>query len=125
MSNTTNKPKETGWADGTSEHPHIWLRYATQFTTGGRIHTIEIGIPVPLGASAETREQLIREAEVGMDQLAQHIEGHVVRMIEREGTIPASSLPSTPPLPSQSTIQSALPSRPTGKPPVAPTAPVP
>src|SRR5712691_2768467 len=89
MSNTTNKPKETGWADGTSEHPHIWLRYATQFTTGGRIHTLEIGIPVPLGASAETRAQLIREAEIGMDQLSSYVENRVTNML------PHNQRPST------------------------------
>src|SRR6266567_9585332 len=83
MSNTTNKSKETAWTDGASEHPQIWLRYATQFTTGGRTHTLEIGIPVPLGASAETRAQLIREAEIGMDQLSSYVESRVTNMLQR------------------------------------------
>ncbi len=60
----------------TGEHdtPYIWLRYSTQFTTGGRAHTIEMEIPVPVGASAEQREQLIREAEAGIEQLYRQIE---------------------------------------------------
>ena len=62
---------------------HIWLRYATQFTMNGRSVTVEMGIPVPLGASAETREQLICEAEEGMEQLSSHIEGRVGSMVQR------------------------------------------
>jgi hypothetical protein len=60
----------------TGEHdtPYIWLRYSMQFTTGGRAHTIEMEIPVPVGASAEQREQLIREAEAGIEQLYRQIE---------------------------------------------------
>src|ERR1700736_3757935 len=60
----------------TGEHdtPYIWLRHSTQFTTGGRTHTIEMEIPVPVGASAEQREQLIREAEAGIEQLYRQIE---------------------------------------------------
>ena len=53
--------------DGTGQH--IWLRYSTQYSKDGRTHTIEMGIPVPVGASAETREKLLREAEMGMSQL--------------------------------------------------------
>jgi hypothetical protein len=62
---------------------HIWLRYATQFTMNGRSVTVEMGIPVPLGASAEIRERLIREAEEGMEQLSSHIEGRVGSMVQR------------------------------------------
>ena len=49
--------------------PYIWLRYATQFSKDGQTHTIEMSIPIPLGASPERREALIREAEAGMNQL--------------------------------------------------------
>ena len=48
---------------------HIWLRYATQYSKDGQTHTIEMSIPVPLGANAEQREELFREAETGMNQL--------------------------------------------------------
>ena len=56
------------------EGQYIWLRYSTQFTRGGQPHTIEMEIPVPVGASAEQREHLIREAEAGIEQLYRQIE---------------------------------------------------
>ena len=68
---------------GTDSNPHIWLRYTTQFSAGGRTHTIEMGIPMPLGASAETREQLIREAEMGMEQLTRRVESRVAQILQR------------------------------------------
>ncbi|MDQ6659365.1 MAG: hypothetical protein M3Z24_00185 [Chloroflexota bacterium] len=79
---------------------HIWLRYATQFQSNGRTHTVEIGIPVPIGASAETRERLIREAEDGLDQLSTHINGRVSNIMQRQQSgqkapAAASSLPAT------------------------------
>ena len=67
--------------------PYIWLRYSTQFTSGGRSHTIEMQIPVPVGASAEQREQLIREAEAGIEQL--------YRQIERRGSQRNQQSPET------------------------------
>jgi hypothetical protein len=42
-----------------------------------------MGIPVPLGASAETREQLIREAEMGMEQLTRRVENRVAQILQR------------------------------------------
>lgn len=59
---------------GEYDGPYIWLRYSTQFTRGGQAHTIEMEIPVPVGASAEQREQLIREAEAGIEQMYRQIE---------------------------------------------------
>jgi hypothetical protein len=67
--------------------PYLWLRYSTQFTSGGRSHTIEMQIPVPVGASAEQREQLIREAEAGIEQL--------YRQIERRGSQRNQQSPET------------------------------
>ncbi len=111
-----NKPEAAG---GTGDHPYIWLRYATQFTAAGRTHTIEMGIPVPLGASAEMRAQLIREAEAGMHQLTSHVESRVNQVLQRnarpQGTTsapttaqapkpaskPPASAPSTQTTPSQ------------------------
>lgn len=87
-----------GKAGGTEGY--IWLRYATQYTLDGRTHTIEMGIPVPLGASAETRERLIREAQVGMDQLAGHVEQHASRLARRQagqGTAPPAKAPNAAP----------------------------
>ncbi len=79
IGNMAARPEVTG--------SHIWLRYATQFTDGKRTHTIDIGIPVPLGASAETRERLIREAEDGMEQLTKHVESRVARMLRGQGQV--------------------------------------
>ncbi len=82
-----SRDKPTG-TDGT---PYIWLRYTTQFTTGGRTHTIEMGIPIPVGASAEVREQLIREAEMGMEQLSRRVEGRVSQMLQRSSRPPEAA----------------------------------
>src|SRR5512142_851244 len=68
---------------GTDGNPYIWLRYTTQFNAGGRTHTIEMGVPVPVGASAELREQLIREAEIGMEQLARRVEHRAAQIAQR------------------------------------------
>ena len=84
-------------SDGTGSH--IWLRYATQFTLNGRNVTVEMGIPVPLGASAETRERLIREAEEGMEQLSNHIEGRIGQMVQRIQQAPTAKQPATTPRP--------------------------
>jgi len=83
----TSRDKPTG-TDGS---PYIWLRYTTQFSTGGRTHTIEMGIPVPVGASAELREQLIREAEMGMDQLSRRVESRVSQMLQRSSRPPETA----------------------------------
>jgi hypothetical protein len=91
--------------DGTTGRPdgagsYIWLRYTTQFQVGERINTIEIGIPVPLGASEETRERLFREATAGMDHLAKHVESHAARVQharQRGSTVPAAKPPAAPP----------------------------
>src|SRR5258707_3866881 len=82
-----SRDKPTG-TDGT---PYIWLRYTTQFTTGGRTHTIEMGIPIPVGASAEVREQLIREAEMGMEQLSRRVESRVSQMLQRSSRPPETA----------------------------------
>jgi hypothetical protein len=76
---------------GTDGNPCIWLRYTTQFSAGGRTHTIEMGIPVPVGASAEMREQLIREAEMGMEQLARRVESRVSQILQRSSRPPETA----------------------------------
>lgn len=73
---------------GTDGNPYIWLRYTTQFNAGGRTHTLEMGVPVPVGASAETREQLIREAEIGMEQLARRVEHRAAQIAQRSARPP-------------------------------------
>ncbi len=72
---------------------HIWLRYGTQFTLNGRTHTIEMSVPMPIGADEEMREQLLREADEGMNQLSEHVENRVAKLLQRaqptQGKIPA------------------------------------
>lgn len=93
---------------------HIWLRYGTQFTLNGRTHTIEMSIPMPIGADEEMREQLLREADAGMQQLSEHVENRVAQMLQRaqpnQGKLPtptplARSSPPTRPasIPAQQT----------------------
>jgi hypothetical protein len=71
---------------------YIWLRYGTQFTMNGRSHTVEMSVPMPIGADEEMREQLLREADAGMNQLAEHVENRVAQMLQRvqptQGKIP-------------------------------------
>ncbi|EFH90667.1 hypothetical protein [Ktedonobacter racemifer] len=80
------------------DNRHIWLRYATEFESGGRRHTLEMGIPMPLGASDQEREQLLNEAEQGLDQLISRIEKRVSRAIPSSvsGNAPGSLRVSTP-----------------------------
>ncbi len=107
--------------DGTTGRPdgagsHIWLRYTTQFSVGERINTIEIGIPVPLGASEEVRERLLREADAGMDQLMKHVDSRAARMQyggHATGTVaakpPTSSAASIPAPTNRPTTPAATP----------------
>jgi DNA-binding transcriptional regulator YiaG len=92
---------------GTDGHPYIWLRYTTQFNAGGRIHTLEMGVPVPVGASAEMREQLIREAEIGMEQLARRVEHRAAQIAQRSTRPPEPqrAQPPTPIRPDQASLQ--------------------
>ena len=113
MDGTTGKPDGAG--------THIWLRYATQFTVGERTHTIEMGIPVPLGASAETRERLFREAEAGIDQLASHVEGRVAQVQKRN--MPMSSAQNISPSSSPKSPVSAPTSASVSKPSSSPASP--
>src|SRR5437867_3539695 len=101
----TSRDKPTG-KDG---NPYIWLRYKTQFSAGGRTHTMEMGIPVPLGASAEMREQLIREAEMGMEQLSRRVESRVAQILQRSSRPPETARTQEPATmrPGQSSLQDA------------------
>ena len=64
--------RTTGKPDGTGSH--IWLHHIMQIRVGERTHTIEMDIPIPIGASADMREQLLNEAESSMEELANRIE---------------------------------------------------
>src|SRR5437899_314387 len=74
---------------------------------GERLHTIEMSIPVPIGASAEMREQLFHEAEAGIDQLARYIENRRDQKSQRsqpaqsQGAAPSTKPPVSTPAPAQ------------------------
>src|SRR5260370_9353298 len=63
--------------------PYIWLRYSTQYSKDGQTHTIEMSVPVPLGASTERREELFREAEAGMNQLVSRFGHRLPQTLQR------------------------------------------
>ncbi len=70
----------------------IRLRYSTQLQINGRTHAIDAEIVMPVGASAELREQLIREADLSVDQLARQIS----RRNSGGTRTPENGRPSTP-----------------------------
>ena len=79
---------------------YIWLRYSTSITIAGRPRTIEIGIPMPIGADEDEREHLLREADAGMNQLTGHVENRIAQMLQRvqptQGNIPAPTPTAKP-----------------------------
>ncbi|GAC1397497.1 MAG: hypothetical protein NVS4B12_07890 [Ktedonobacteraceae bacterium] len=79
---------------------YIWLCYSTSITLAGRTRTIEIGVPMPIGANEEEREQLLREADEGMNQLTGHVENRIAQMLQRiqptQGNIPTPTPTAKP-----------------------------
>lgn len=82
----------TGQPDGTGSH--IWLHHTMQVRVGERTHTIEMDIPIPIGASAAMREQLLNEAESSMEELASRIENREPRKVTRSQPTQADRVPS-------------------------------
>ena len=87
----------------------MWLRYATQFSTGGRTFTIEVSVPMPLGVSSERREQLLREADLNLSQLVHHVEQRVPQVIQQTLAThhPISAQPARSSTPSQPATKAA------------------
>jgi hypothetical protein len=122
MDSNTGKPDGAG--------AYIWLRHTTQFKVGDRIHTIEMSVPVPFGASAEMRERLFREAEAGLEQLANHVEhraGQVTQNAQattrnQPGKVVAPTPKTTvPPPPATASLSTSQPTqRPTNLPSLPP-----
>lgn len=99
---------------GTEDAPSIKLRYSMQFTSGGRSHTIEMEVPVPVGASQELREQLIREAEANMEQLYRRVESRARGQRPPDAVSRSSAAPS-PASSSPSYTSPAAPTAPTAQ----------
>ncbi len=109
------QPTYDAYEEG-STGEYIWLRYATRFSVGAREYTLEMGVPMPVGASEEEREQLLREADAGMNQLAGFVENKVALMLQRVQ-------PNQGPLPMPKPTE--RPSTPFAPPPAAPSSPPP
>jgi len=93
-----------------------------QVRVGERTHTIEMDIPIPIGASADMRKQLLNEAESSMEELANRIENREPLKVTRNQPTQADRAPSikAPASSGQSaankTTASAAPSAPTPTP---------
>lgn len=84
--------RTTGKPDGTGSH--IWLHHTMQIRVGERTHTIEMDIPIPIGASADMRDQLLNEAESSMEELASRIENREPLKVTRSQPTQADRAPS-------------------------------
>lgn len=98
---------------------YIWLRYATQFTANERTYTLEMNVPMPIGASAELREQLLTEADAGMNQLASHVEHHAAQILQQAHP-PQEAIPAPMPVAQPAIIPQRL-----TKPTPTPATPIP
>ncbi|MBV9616793.1 MAG: hypothetical protein JO031_15170 [Ktedonobacteraceae bacterium] len=103
---------------------YIWLRYGTQLTANGRSYTIEMNVPMPIGASEETREQLLREADAGMNQVANHVENRVAQLLQRVQPMQGKAPSATPPARAvPQTRPASVPAPQTGPQPLQPAPP--
>lgn len=94
---------------------YIWLRQAVTYTADGQTRTLEIAVPVPLGATAADVDALLAQASAGMAQLTRALDARVA----------ATLAPSSSPLPAPAApAESPVPQRPaTAAAPVAPSEP--
>ena len=56
---------------------HIWLRQSITQTVQGQTRTLEIGVSVRPGMTADQIEALLREADAGMQRLTRHLDGQL------------------------------------------------
>jgi hypothetical protein len=52
---------------------HIWLRQSVRSTEDGRERTIEIAVPLPIGATPQETERLLAEADAVLARLGEHL----------------------------------------------------
>jgi hypothetical protein len=73
---------------------NIWLRQSVTFTVDGQARTLEVGIPLPPGATAEDVEALLNEADAGMARISRYLDERVAAQL---GTpLPAQAPATTP-----------------------------
>lgn len=78
---------------------HLWLRQAVTFTADGQTRTLEIGVPVRLGASPEEIEALLGEADAGMARLTAHLDARIAHALGHPMPVPASATQTSAPSP--------------------------
>ncbi|GHO92637.1 hypothetical protein KSF_026850 [Reticulibacter mediterranei] len=88
--------EEEGLRGGGEDSRYIKYRHALQLNAGGHTHTLEVEVPVVIGTNDETRAQLLREAEVGMSQLADQIRRRFSSGAQREIGTQHAQQPSVP-----------------------------
>jgi hypothetical protein len=104
---------------------HIWLRQSITETIDGQTRTLEIGVSVRPGMSADQIEALLREADAGMRRLSTHLANHVASLAgptssrDEVQVEPAPLPPPTTPVSQPSANPVAVPAPP------VPAAPVP
>jgi hypothetical protein len=97
MDDISRKQLEEGGLRGSGgDSRYIKYRHALQLNTGGHTHTLEVEVPVVVGADDETRAQLLREAEIGMSQLADQIRRRFSPGAQREIGTQHAQQPSVP-----------------------------
>jgi hypothetical protein len=97
MDDISRKQLEEGGLRGSGEDSrYIKYRHALQLNAGGHTHTLEVEVPVAIGVNDETRAQLLREAEMGMSQLADQIRRRFSPVAQREMGTQHAQQPSVP-----------------------------
>ncbi len=103
MDDISRKQGEEEGLRGGEQSRYIKYRHALQLNAGGHTHMLEVEVPVAIGADDETRAQLLREAEIGMNQLAEQIRRRFAPGTQREiGThhaqpsVPVPNAPTKP-----------------------------
>lgn len=114
-----------GWRVGSSEERdtgYIWLRQTAELALGDQRRTLEIAIPVRLGATPDEIARLLDEAEAGMERLGERMDRRVAAIQAAAPTLPAPALaataPTSPaPAPALSAARPAAPAAPAPRPP--------
>jgi hypothetical protein len=88
---------------------HIWLRQSVTRTIEGQTRTLEIGVTVRPGMSADQIEALLLEADTGMRRLSLHLDSQLAALV---GPTPPSKSAQVEPEPVAPPRPAALSSRP-------------
>jgi hypothetical protein len=78
---------------------HIWLRQSATLTVNGQTRTLEIGVPLPLGATPDEIDVLLRQAAAGMDLLTRQLDTRVAALLDASAPAPAVEAAAVAPAP--------------------------